>query len=78
MLLVSENEAYEDLANAIIIQAIKDYKRGNEYTKSSIKHFIYSDWFKMLTKIEPDTMIKLIENNNEPMRLQPQGKTEKR
>lgn len=50
-------KGYENLANAIILQAVKDYKNG--YRRQEVENFIYSDWFKTLTNVHPDYIMKL-------------------
>ena len=53
---------YEDLANAIIIQAVKDYRRTQSpQVRNEIKRFFKSEWFSMLTKLDGDMLIKKIE-----------------
>lgn len=53
---------YEDLANAIIIQAVKDYRRTKSpQVRSEIKHFFKSEWFSMLTNVDGDMLIKKLE-----------------
>lgn len=46
---------YENLANAIIEQAVKDYRSavGNRRIKSEVIRFIRSGWFGILTDINP-------------------------
>ena len=53
---------YEDLANAIIIQAVKDY-RGTQspQVRNEIKRFFKSQWFSMLTNVDGDMLIKKLE-----------------
>lgn len=51
------SEGYEALASAIILQAIKDYKRG--YRRDEVENFIYSEWLKTLTNIHPDYIMKV-------------------
>ena len=53
---------YEDLANAIIIQAVKDY-RGTQspQVRNEIKRFFKSQWFSMLTNVDGDMFIKKLE-----------------
>ncbi len=48
-------EAYENLANAIIIQAVKDYRTAgrNARIKEDVIRFIRSSWFGVLTDINP-------------------------
>jgi hypothetical protein len=57
------------LANAIIVQAAKDYRdalrRLNRHpnsfseldAKMEIERFLRSDWFTMLTKVDPEMLI---------------------
>lgn len=63
-------EKYEDLANAIVLTAVKDYRdalkklkkhpRNNTalYTKKEVERFFNSDWYKLLTNIDPVMLIK--------------------
>ena len=61
---------YEDLANAIILQACVDYQSEKGDTvkskvrKDSIVNFFYSDFFSLLTNIDPDYLIERLENGN--------------
>jgi hypothetical protein len=60
---------YENLANAIILKAVKDYRkslrilfhnpnnRSAQYTRRSIEQFFRSRWFGVLTSIDPETLI---------------------
>ena len=44
---------YEKLANAIVIQAAKDYRRANsQAVRNEIKRFFFSDWFCDLTNTD--------------------------
>ena len=61
---------YENLANAIILQAAKDYRkalrtlslnpnnRSAQYECRSIEQFFRSGWFGMLTSIDPEMLIR--------------------
>lgn len=63
---------YENLANAIIIQAASDYrkaladlKRNSDYkmaleTKAECECFFRSAWFSTLTQLNPDIIIQKI------------------
>lgn len=63
---------YEQLANAIILQAISDYKappidHGRirhddmiESARDEIERFIRSDWFGILTSLDPEYLIRLL------------------
>ena len=61
---------YQALANAIIIQAAKDYKaavrllkrhpdsRASMNTAMEIERFFYSPWYSVLTNVDPDYLIQ--------------------
>lgn len=50
---------YEDLANAIILQAVKDYRlTDNERELQEIERFFRSGWFGVLSKVDPEFLIK--------------------
>lgn len=49
---------YEELANAIVLQAVKDYRlHDDEQELVSIERFFRSEWFGVLTNIEPEILI---------------------
>ncbi len=60
---------YGDLANAIILQAVKDYRKAlrklnkhprNESalnTKCEVERFFRSEWYTLLTKVNPEILI---------------------
>ena len=65
------DEAYQNLANAIIIRAVKDFRRclkvakkNNRNKEAAIKEmkeiveFIKSPWFRTLTSLEPSVLLK--------------------
>ena len=66
---VENVEAYEKLANAVIVIACKDYRKvlkklsrnpGNRdalVAKKLIERFFQSGWFGMLTSIDPEMLI---------------------
>ena len=60
MEFVTEKEAYENLANAIVIQAIKDYVNRPKQ-RDSIRKFFYSEWCSLLTDMHPDYIIRMCE-----------------
>ena len=65
-------ECYENFANAIIEQAVRDYiwaenmlKRTYNYmeaenVKKEVLKFFYSGWFTALTDLDPDILLKKI------------------
>ena len=49
---------YENLANAIVLQAVKDYRlHDDEKELVSIERFFRSGWFGVLTRIDPEMLI---------------------
>ena len=49
---------YEELANAIVLQAVKDYRlHHDEQALASIERFFRSGWFGVLTNINPEVLI---------------------
>lgn len=61
MITVSINRAYENLANEIIIQAVKDIRIGNCYSRRA-KTFLKSDWFKDLSRVDGRMILKRLED----------------
>lgn len=63
-------KGYEDLANAIILQAIRDYRsalrvlhkypndRAAQYQVKDIERFFRSEWFSVLTGACPEQIIR--------------------
>lgn len=70
MKAVGEKEAWENLANAIILSAVKDYKRALLHLKRNPdsqsarravereEQFFYSSWFEVLTDLNPSYLIR--------------------
>ena len=64
------NDLYERLANAIILQAVKDYrgalkrlkKHPNRdidlYMKQEVERFFRSRWYSCLTTVDPEMLIR--------------------
>ena len=51
-------DPYQELANAIVLQAVKDYRlHDNEQELAKIERFFRSDWFSVLTNIDPEILI---------------------
>ena len=61
---------YEDLANAIVWQATKDYREalkklkkepkntGAKLTKLEVEIFLRSSWYRELTTLDPEILIE--------------------
>lgn len=59
-------DPYEKLANAIIMQAAKDYRNTNNSSDiASIERFFRSDWFSVLTSVDPEFLIKRLREERE-------------
>ena len=60
------DESYQLLVNAIIIQAVKDYRKALKYDHRGIKRecyrFFRSDWFKTLTAIDGELLISRLKS----------------
>ena len=67
---MSDIANYENLANAIILQAVKDYRAALKCLKRNPKNktaiadkdeieiFFRSDWFSVLTKVDGEMLIR--------------------
>lgn len=74
---VIQEDGYTKLGNAIILQAVKDYRdalrtlRRNPYhndansTKNEVERFFHSQWYGMLTSIDPDMLIRKLKEEVE-------------
>ena len=63
-------DPYEVLANAIIVQAVDDYRRALHYFNlrpnnekyqarvEELEAFFYTSWFGTLTALDPDALIE--------------------
>lgn len=50
---------YEELANAIVLQAVKDYRlTDDEAELAEIERFFRSGWFDVLSKVDPEYLIR--------------------
>ena len=51
-------DPYQELANAIVLQAVKDYRMTDEKRElKEIERFFRSAWFGVLTSVDPDLLI---------------------
>jgi len=65
-------EPYQNLANAIVVQAVKDYRNALKrlkkhpssktalFTKRDVERFFSSDWYTSLTTVEPEMLIRKV------------------
>lgn len=68
-LQMDSSDPYQNLANAIICVAADDYrnalKNDNAKLLESLTDFFYSDWYKKLSKIKPDALIKFLHREHD-------------
>ena len=63
-------ECYVELANAIVLQAFKDYRKAlfkmvqepgewkHRSTKKKLERFFHSKWYRTLTDLDPEILIR--------------------
>ena len=63
-------DPYEDLANAVVLLAVKDYRdalkklmkyprhESAKRTKAEVERFLRSDWYRELTAVEPEILLR--------------------
>lgn len=72
---------YIDLAHAIVMQAVKDYRsalrvlgrKPNDgpaiYRRMALEKFFRSEWFEQLAGIDPERLIVDLEGTNDSQRI---------
>ena len=56
-------ENFESLANAIILQAVRDYRHTySPQVRAEIKRFFRSEWFRALTRVDGEMIIARLES----------------
>ena len=70
---ISNLDPYQELANAIVLQAAKDYRDANKKLARSRKNraaqdvhdeclrFFRSKWFSLLTEVDPEFLIRRLD-----------------
>ena len=62
-------DPYEELANAIIVQAAKDYRlalhKEDLVRMFEVEHFFRSRWFGQLTSVDPEYLISRLRKEHE-------------
>ena len=66
-------DPYELLANGIVERAVEDYRNLWNWTKDDqakreLIHFFYSEWFSVLTKLDPTYLIEKLEEEADAKR----------
>ena len=73
-----KHDPYEELANAIILRAVEDYrelwfKDKEDSKKQIIIKFFHSKWFSILTKLDPSWLIQKLEEEADAKRKESNG-----
>lgn len=67
---VKYTECYVELANAIVLQAFKDYRKTlfkmaqeseewkHRSTKKKLERFFHSKWYRTLTELDPEILMR--------------------
>lgn len=67
-------DAYHGLANAIVMQAVKDYqtalKNDDTDIKNECERFFRSDWFTFLTNVDGEIIIREVQRRNNTKRTE--------
>ncbi len=70
-----DEKIYENLTNAIIFQAVKDYRtavrRENKYEQEHLEKFFKSEYFKILSRIDGEKLIQRLKTEKENKRKKP-------
>lgn len=66
--LKKDDDPYRNLANAIVAVAADDYRNAlqndNDDLAKSLERFFYSDWYRMLTNLNPNILLELLHKEN--------------
>ena len=72
MMDVSQQKAYENLANAIIRQAVNDFRSALRHLKKDpdsesakqavqrLERFFYSEWYEVLTNLDASYLLRKV------------------
>jgi len=62
-------DPYQNLADAIVLHAVADYRLTNDTRElEDLERFFRSDWFSMLTKLDPQYLISELRKEKEHVR----------
>lgn len=59
-------DPYENLANAVVLQAVKDYRRalrcaGRTPLRSELERFFRSGWYRQLTELDGEYLMRKLQ-----------------
>ena len=59
-------DPYEELANAIVLQAVKDYRMAKSPGEiKKLEEFFLSDWYKVLTSLDGTMLIRKLKEEKQ-------------
>ena len=63
-----DDDPYRNLANAIVAVAADDYRNAlqndDDDLVKSLERFFYSDWYRLLTNLNPNILLELLHKEN--------------
>lgn len=66
---IESPDPWQNLAHAIVLQAVADYRMTqNQRDLEALERFFRSDWFSMLTKLDPQYLISELRKEKEHVR----------
>lgn len=69
--MIKTTHPYEDLANAIILQALKDH--SNERYREETERFFKSEWYETLTDLPSSAILKIAHAGIKPTTIMSAG-----
>ena len=71
--MIYDQKGCDNLVHAIVMQAVKDYKlalhkpfkQESISRMKNIEHFITRDWFKTITLLDPQTLLKKLHEDKQ-------------
>lgn len=67
---------YEDLANAVVLQALKDY--SSERYRKEVETFFKSQWYEALTDLPSDVILKIAHSGVKPKSIMSAGMSDEK
>ena len=59
-------DPYEELANAIVLRAVKDYRMAKSPDqKKKLEEFFLSDWYKVLTSLDGAMLLQKLKEEKQ-------------
>ena len=63
---IESPDPWQNLAHAIVLQAVADYRMAEKQRDlEELERFFRSDWFSMLTRLDPEYLISALRTEKE-------------